>query len=110
MFHMLSSFNLPDVRDLAQFQKDYADFVAAMKALDLVESSGPLGQRQSDTPMDTDDANPLQYFSVMTFRDRAQVDAAYAFLMEHRGPGDEAHNRVIAAVKDPLFLCWQDLA
>lgn len=109
MFHMLSCFHLKPGEDIEIFRSAYSAFVEEMKAVGLVESSGPVGRRQSDTPMDTDDERDHEYFAVMTFRDRAQVDAAYARIMRHDGPEDEAHNAVYTRVLRPVFICWQDL-
>jgi hypothetical protein len=109
MFHMLSCFNLKVGEDIAAFQSAYAEFVAYMKSADLVEDSGPIGQRQSDTPMDTDGERDHEYFAVMSFRDRTQVDAAYAYIMKHVEPDESSHNEVYRKIKDPVFICWQDL-
>lgn len=109
MFHMLSCFNLRPGEDIATFAAAYTSFVDEMRALDLVDSTGPIGQRQNDTPMDTDDERNHAYFVVMSFRDRAQVDAAYAHIEQHFGPSDRAHDEVHTRVADPVFICWQDL-
>ena len=109
MFHMLSCFNLNPGEDIDSFRAAYQVFFDEMKAIDLVVSSGAIGKRQSDTPMDTDDEREHEYFVVMSFRDRAQVDAAYAYIAQHSGPGDEAHDSVYSRVSDPVFICWQDL-
>ncbi len=109
MFHMLSCFNLKPDEDIATFTAAYANFVEEMQAIDLVTGSGPIGRRQADTPMDTDDERNHEYFVVMSFRDRAQVDAAYAHIEQHFGPTDAAHDRVYTRVADPVFICWQDL-
>ncbi len=45
----------------------------------------------------------------MTFRDRAQVDAAYAYLVPHEEPAESAHNAVYSKVQNQIFICWQDL-
>ena len=109
MFHMLSCFNLKPGEDIAAFQRTYADFLAYMKSAGLVENGGPIGRRQSDTPMDTDAERDHEYFAVISFKDRAQVDAAYAVIMKHLEPGDSSHNAVYRKVEDPVFICWQDL-
>ena len=109
MFHMLSCFNLADDEDINEFHQAYNHFVAEMKGIGLVESTGPIGNRQSDTPMDTDDERDHEYFVVMTFRDRKQVDAAYEHIMKHEGSSDVAHDSVYTRVLDPVFICWQDL-
>ena len=106
---MLSCFNLKAGEQIDSFTRSYLNFVDEMKAIDLVEGSGPIGRRQSDTPMDTDDERDHEYFVVMTFRDREQVDRAYAHIMQHFGPGDAAHDSVYTRVSEPVFICWQDL-
>ena len=109
MFHMLSCFNLSTDEDIETFSENYHNFVDEMKRIDLVESTGPIGRRQNDTPMDTDEERNHEYFVVMTFRDRAQVDAAYAHIQQHFGSSDKAHDKVYTSVLDPVFICWQDL-
>ncbi|MDH3474208.1 MAG: hypothetical protein OEM59_11000 [Rhodospirillales bacterium] len=109
MFHMLSCFDLKPGEDIGVFRRAYADFVAYMKSADLVEDSGPIGRRQSDTPMDTDSERGHEYFVIMSFRDRKQVDAAYAYIRQHVEPGESAHNQVYGKVENPVFICWQDL-
>ena len=109
MFHMLSCFNLKPGEDIAIFATAYGEFVESMRVLDLVIETGPIGRRQNDTPMDTDDERDHEFFVVMSFRDRAQVDAAYAHIESHFGPGDAAHDAVHTRVTEAVFICWQDL-
>lgn len=109
MFHMLSCFDLKADQNIAEFDASYCRFVAEMKRIGLVEGSGPVGMRQRDTPMDTDDERNHEYFAVMWFRDRAQADRAYAHIMKHVEPGEAAHDSVYTRVADPVFICWQDL-
>lgn len=108
-FHMLSCFDLKPGENIETFREAYLAFVEEMKNIGLLEASGPIGRRQSDSPMDTDDQRQHQYFAIMSFRDRAQVDAAYAHIMKHEGASDKAHDRVYGRVLDPVFICWQDL-
>ena len=109
MFHMLSCFDLKPGEDVADFNSAYHAFVDEMKQNDMVESSAPIGSRQRDTPMDTDDEWNHEYFVVMSFRDRPQVDAAYAHIKKHIEPGEATHNAVYTRVINPVFICWQDL-
>ncbi len=108
MFHMLTCFNLRPGIELGAFRKALADYTAHLQALDLVESNSPIGQRQSDTGMDTDGERHHQYFTTTTFRDRAQVDAAYDYIKAHTEPGYSIHHAVYSKVQDPIFICWQD--
>lgn len=110
MFHMLSCFNLKPGEKVETFCRAYEDFTACMKSLDLAIGSSPVGRRQSDTPMDTDEERDHKYFAIMSFRDRAQVDAAYAYIMRHVEPGESSHNAVYSRVDNPVFICWQDLS
>ena len=109
MLHMLSCFDLKSGEDVGAFRSAYADFVVYMKSVDLVEDGGPIGRRQSDTPMDTDGERDQEYFAIMSFRDRAQVDAAYAYIMKHVEPGEASHNGIYEKTENPIFICWQDL-
>jgi len=102
MFHMISCFNLKPGEDIESFCSAYALFVDEIKRIDLVESSSPVGQRQND-------ARNHEYFAVMSFRDRVQVDTAYEHIMQHVGSTDAAHDAVYTHELDPVFICWQDL-
>ena len=109
MFHMLSCFDLKPDENIDSFRSAYARFVDEMKRADLVESTGPIGSRESDTLMDTDDERKHKYFVIMSFRDRNQVDAAYAQIKKHIEPGLASHDTIYTKVLDPVFICWQDL-
>jgi hypothetical protein len=109
MFHMLSCFDLKPDEDIEAFRSAHVDFVAYMKSVDLMADSGSIGRRQSDTPMDTDAERDHEYFVITSFKDRAQVDAAYAYIKKHVEPGETSHNEVYTKVRDPVFICWQDL-
>lgn len=107
---MLSCFDLKPDETIEAFQLAYAEFVQKMKRLDLLESTGPVGRRRSDTPMDTDDERGHEYFTIMSFRDRAQVDAAYARIKKPIEPGGASHDDVYTRVSNPVFICWEDLS
>ena len=109
MFHMLSWFDLKPEEDIKEFRTNYLDFVEQMLKLDLVVSTGPIGCRDSNTPMDTDHERSQQYFVIMDFRDRLQVDTAYAHIMKHMEPEESTHNAMLDKVINPYFICWQDI-
>jgi len=106
---MLTCFDLKVGVEIGAFRAAYTGFVEYMKSIDLVESTGPIGNRQSDTRMDTDAERKHQYFVIMSFRDRSQVDAAYAHLRPHDEPAESAHNAVYSKVRNQIFICWQDI-
>ena len=108
MFHMLTCFNLRPAIELGDFRKALVDYTAHMQELDLVVSNSPIGLRQSDTSMDTDAERRHRYFTITTFRDRAQVDAAYDYIKAHTEPGYAIHHAVYSKVQDQIFICWQD--
>lgn len=106
---MLSCFDLKPGEAIADFASAHAAFVAEMQRLDLVVESGPLGRRRRNTPMDTDAERDHEYFVLLSFRDRQQSDAAYAWIKRHVEPGDAAHESVYSRIENPVFVCWQDL-
>lgn len=108
MIHMLSSFDLKPGQDVATLQADYAAFVADLKAADIIVAAGPLGTRVSDTPMDTDEDRDHTLFSILTFRDRAQLDAAYAYIEARQRPSADSHLSMYRRITNSVFLCWED--
>ncbi len=109
MFHMLTCFNLRPGIELGVFGKALADYTAHLQELDLVEINSPIGQRQSDTILDTDGERHHQYFTTMSFRDRAQADAAVDYIKARTEPGHSIHHAVYSKVQDQIFICWQDI-
>jgi len=110
MIHMLSRFDLKPGVDFHAFRTSYKSFCEQMQAEGLLVQTGELGQRVLDTPMDTDDEHAPKYYSVMSFRDRKQLDAAYAHIAS-LDAGDKAeHVAVRDAVLSPVFTCWRDFA
>jgi len=102
---MLGRFDLRPGIDDADFRAAYALFATRLKAEGLIASAGPMGRREADTPMDTDAPGMPEYFAIMSFRDRRQLDAAYArFKASISG-----HEAVLAGVRNSIFTCWRDL-
>jgi hypothetical protein len=109
MFHMLTCFDLKPGIDISDFRTVYNEFVDYMRRIELVESSGPIGKRQRDTKMDTDSERDHEFFVIMSFRDRAQVDRAVELLYAHEDPSETVHKAIYSKVLNPVFICWQDL-
>jgi len=109
MFHMLTCFDLKPGVEIEAFRAAYLDFVDYMRSIGLVERSGPIGRRQNDTRMDTDGERDHEYFVIMSFRDRAQVDAAYAKLVACEGAESTAHEEAYSNIRNQIFICWQDI-
>lgn len=106
---MLSCFNLEQGSSIDEFRRSVADLTSHLQGLDLVQSTGPIGRRQRDTIMDTDSERDHEYFFIMSFRDRAQCDRAVEYILPHDEPGDSIHRAVYANVRNPVFICWEDL-
>ncbi len=108
MFHMLSCFNLAPGAELADFETRLAAYVAELQAVDLVIDTLPVGERCSDTILDTDEERDHQYFMIMRFRDKAQSDAAVAHIEAGEQPCARLHRHAYALVRDPVFIAWED--
>ncbi len=109
MIHMLSRFNLKPGVTVETFRDDYMKLVADMKALGLVEGTGQMGRRELATPMDTDREDAPEFYAVMMFRDRDQLDRSYAYLTDRDANIATTHPAVNRAVVDAVFTCWRDL-
>jgi len=94
--------------DLAELRAAFADFTMHLQGRDLVENSSPIGVRQSDSILDTDTERAHQYFSIMSFRDRLQADAAVQYITLNGTSADSTHHITYSMVDDPVFNCWQD--
>jgi hypothetical protein len=107
---MLSKFDLKPGIDFKEFKINYANFIDAVRASNLIEGAGPIGQRVKNTPMDTAGENEPQYFSIMSFKDRTQLDAAYENFLnaEETLEAHSTHITINKAVENAIFTCWQD--
>ncbi len=107
MFQMLSCFNLKPGVDLAAFETALCAFSDHMVAQGLIRGTGPVMRRQSDTQLDTDTDRGHSFFFLTDFRDKAQSDAAFAYLESGSEPGFSRHRAVMAQTIDPIFICWE---
>jgi hypothetical protein len=106
---MLTCFNLKPGITIGEFETCYNAFVEYMRKNGMVESTGPIGRRQRDTRMDTDSERDHEFFVVMSFRDRSQVDTAWSHLKPHTEPAESIHGAVYSKALSPIFICWQDI-
>ena len=109
MIHMLSRFDLKPEIAIDQFQGNYKTFCKLMQAKGLIVETGKIGQRETGTPMDTDEEHSPKYYSVMSFRDRQQLDQAYAYLAGLDEHDKAEHVGVRDSVLNPVFTCWRDV-
>jgi len=108
MFHMVSCFSLAPGFEIEAFRTALRTFADHLTEKDLLERVGPIGKRQPDTILDTDDERHQTHFVIMSFRDREQSDAAVQYIQENNATGRTLHDSVYGNVLDPIFICWQD--
>ena len=109
MFHMLTCFNLKPEVSMEEFRQSLIKFTAHLSEIELVDSTGPIGRRQRHPIMDTDSERDHEYYFIMSFRDRAQCDRSVAYILRHKEPAESIHSAVYSSVKDPIFICGEDL-
>ena len=106
---MLTSCNLREGTSAVELRSALETFAERLKSSDLVHSVGPVGKRQRDTILDTDEARDHEYFFTMSFRDREQRDRAIRNIAEDGGANVSLHVALQQLVSDPIFSCWEDL-
>ena len=109
MFHMLTCFNLKPEISMDAFLQPLTEFTAHLRDIALVHSTGPIGRRQRHPIMDTDSERDLEYYFIMSFQNRAQCDRAVEYILRHKEPAESIHKAVYSSIKDPIFICWEDL-
>jgi hypothetical protein len=108
MLHLHTSFDLDADISIREFSEGLREFSALMQAEGLLESTGQIAERCLHPIMDTDGQRSHQYFFVMSFKDRAQCDAAVSYIQAQHATPDKAHKNVYQHVVDPIFSCWID--
>ena len=106
---MLTCFDLKPKHSIKQFQKSLAQYTDHMRELDLVEGHSPIGLRQSDTLLDTDDERKQKYFMIMYFRDREQSDKAVAYIKNLEEPAKSPHTKTYSKTHNLIFISWEDI-
>ena len=106
---MLTCFDLKPKHSIEEFQKSLTQYTAHMHALDLVESHSPIGLRQSDTILDTDDERKHNYFMIMHFRDREQSDKAVTYIKSLEEPAKSLHTNAYSKTQNLIFVSWEDI-
>ena len=109
MFHMLSCFNLKPGTTIGAFQRSLTELDEYLRNIDLVLTTGPIGRREHHPVMDTDSERDHEFFMIMTFRDRTQCDHSVEHVKCGEEPGNSLHCAVWQKVKDPVFICWEDV-
>ena len=105
---MHSVFDLRPGVTVEAFRKAWDELAEALIAEGVMVSASGVAERRSDTPLDTDDGRSLGFFTIMSFQDRAQSEAAWDVIAPWKGPLKTLHVRVLGMVADPIFSCWED--
>ena len=108
MYCMLSCFNLNSDTTKDDFLLARNAFFAHLNSLDLIDSIGPLCERDRDTPMDTDD-RLQQFYYLSYFVDKAQCDRYYQYILQHQGVKHPLHAAVLSKTCDEVFICYAEL-
>lgn len=109
MFHMLSCFNLREGVTAEALGSALDTFAAVMTDMQLLVSVSPIGRRDSDTEMDTDEERAHEYFYIMSFEDKEQCDNAYDFIDNPTQEALVAHTAVVSKIQDNIHICWEDV-
>ena len=110
MFHMLSSFDLKEGESLIEFQCDLTEFIKLLKQHDLIIECGPVGKRDQNTILDTDDRNSREYFMLMHFADKTQSERAVAFIYQTDPKKTYIHPQMYERATNMVFTCWEDIS
>ena len=108
MIQMISSFDLKADVDFSVFESAYSIFIEDLKTADVIEDARPLGERVKNTPMDTDSERSQTYFSIISFRDRKQLDASYAYIENMQQPATGNHILMYSLITNAVFLCFTE--
>ena len=108
MPRLLSQFDLrPDVSRQA-FEAAWTALADHLLNSGLAAAVDPPLVRQPGSGFDTDDDRPQHLLTVITFRDQAQVDAAWKVIEDRADPTVGIHNAVLAMVSNPIFTFLDD--
>ncbi len=109
MFYMLTSFDLKQGQTVADFSRDLDQYADLLMQHGLLLQCGPVGERQRQTILDTDDERHQQYYMLMNFVDKAQADRALAFIYDSSSDVTQIHRQLHVRAKNMVFTCWQDV-
>ncbi len=76
----------------------------------LAESASPVGKRDSNTEMGTDDERGHEFFYLMTFADKAKCDQAYDYIDNAPEEARIIHHDVVSKITDNIHICWADVS
>ncbi|MEX0281193.1 MAG: hypothetical protein AB3N13_08400 [Arenibacterium sp.] len=104
---LLNLFNLKPSVDRAEFERAWQAFGEYLESADLAAECGAVKDRVPTSGYDTDTERAHILMAVITFRDQAQADAAWAAIEANAPPLAPLHRAVFARVHDPVFTFWQ---
>lgn len=109
MLHLLTQFRLRDEVPIKVFQERLRKMTRQLSELGLIDETGPVCRRFSDTIMDTDDERDHAFHFRMVFSDHDQCRAAIEYMYRKQGEGTELHGQLQSMIADPVFTFWEEL-
>ena len=106
---MLTCFDLKPKHSIEEFQKSLTDYTNHMHELDLVESHSPIGLRQSDTILDTDNERKQKYFMLMHLATGSNLIKAVAYIKNLEEPAKSLHTNAYSKTQNLIFISWEDI-
>lgn len=108
MHQLLNIFDLkPGVRR-EKLNRAWDAFISHLLATDLAVSSSPVMDRTRPSGFDTDEERGHAFMAVISFRDKAQADAAWDAIETRVEPLGRLHRSLFAMVDDPVFTFWSE--
>ena len=108
MPHLLNQFDLKPQVARARFDDAWTPFIAQLIETDLAIGASPVMTRHADSGFDTDADRQQGLMALISFRDHAQADAAWAAIEGNVQPLARLHRTVFALVHDAVFTFWDD--
>lgn len=105
---MLSCFDLRPGVSLTECQESFSRYGTHMIDLGLIEGSDPIGMRNTDTILDTDESRTQEYFHLMHFKDKAQSERAVNRIRSGEEPTQTIHRDLYSKLQNMIFVCWTD--
>ncbi|MEM6374897.1 MAG: DUF6614 family protein [Pseudomonadota bacterium] len=106
MHQLLNIFDLKPGIHRAKLDRAWEAFITHLVCTDLAVSSSPVMARTRPSGFDTDEERGHAFMAVISFRDRAQADAAWAAIEARAEPLGRLHRSLFAMVHDPVFTFW----
>lgn len=106
-YHLLTTCSLKAGVSSEQFEQALAALVEELVGLGLLQGRSAIGRRHRHEIMDTDTEREHDYAFILSFRDRAQCDAAVRHITAASDRTGSTHSDLLGLVRNPIFSCWE---